>query len=80
VFRSWEIDFDARAMRIEFLNGHVIEEPMRSAVPPGFSVRRSRIDLGRRVLFLTLDDGQGLEVMAELAAATNPDLAPSSGK
>jgi len=49
-------------MRIEFLNGHVIEEPMRSAVPPGFSVRRSRIDLGRRVLFLTLDDGQGLEV------------------
>jgi hypothetical protein len=62
VFRSWEIDFDARAMRLEFLDGRVIEEPMTSKIPTGFSIRRSRIDLERRVTCLTLDGGQTLEI------------------
>lgn len=49
-------------MRIEFLNGPIFEEAMTREVPAAFAVRRSRLDLQRRVMLLTLDDGQVLEV------------------
>lgn len=49
-------------MRLEFLGGQVIEEAMTSQVPAGSSVRRSGVDLERRVMLLTLDDGRTLEV------------------
>src|SRR4051812_41342989 len=49
-------------MRLEFLNGYVAEEAITREVPMGSAVRRSRMDLERRVLVLTLDDGQSLEV------------------
>lgn len=72
VFRSWEIDFQARAMRLEFLSGAVIEEAMTRAIPMGFSVHRSRMDLERRVMLLTLDDGQTLEVDIGVAGQAVP--------
>src|SRR5438552_2188160 len=62
VFRSWEIDFDTRTMRLELLDGRFVQEPMTREVPSGFSVRRSRMDLERRVVVLTLDDSKTLEV------------------
>lgn len=49
-------------MRLEFLNGRVVQEAMTRAVPKGFSVRQSRMDLERRVVLLTLDGGQTLEI------------------
>ena len=61
VFRSWEIDFAARTVRLELLDGRVVQKPMRVEVPTG-SVRRSAMDLQRRMMLLTLDDGKTLEV------------------
>jgi hypothetical protein len=62
VFRSWEIDFDARTMRVELLDGSVAREPMTSEMAASSVVRRSRLDFGSRTLMLTLDDGETLEV------------------
>lgn len=76
MFRSWETDFDARAMRLQFLNGRVIEEPMTRELPPGFSVRWSRMDLDRRALLLTIDDGQTLEVDIGVAGQAVPAAVP----
>lgn len=59
-------------MRLEFLSGAVIEEAMPRAIPMGFSVRRSRMDLERRVMLLTLDDGQTLEVDIGVAGQAVP--------
>lgn len=76
MFRAWEIDFDARAVRLQFLNGRVIEEPMTRELPPGFSVRWSRMDLDRRALLLTIDDGQTLEVDIGVAGQAVPAAVP----
>jgi hypothetical protein len=76
MFRSWEIDFDARAMRLEFLDGRVVQEAMTTEAPTGFSVRRSRMDLERRVMLLTLDDGQTLEVEIGVPDQAPPDDVP----
>ncbi|MEK6273077.1 MAG: hypothetical protein AABM42_10590 [Actinomycetota bacterium] len=76
MFRSWEIDFDARAVRLEFLDGRVVQESLTRAVPESFSVRRSRMDLERRVMLLTLDDGQTLEVDIGVAGQGVPADVP----
>ena len=76
MFRTWEIDFDARVMRIGFLDGPVFEEPMTREVPPGFSVRRSRLEFQRRVMILTLNDGQVLEVDIGVAGQGVPPDVP----
>lgn len=60
--RSWEIDFAARTMRLEFLNGRVVQAPMTIEVPTGWSVRLCAMYLAPRVMLLTLDDDTTLEV------------------
>jgi len=75
VFRSLEIDFDARVMRLEFLNGEVVQEAVTRAVPGG-AVRRSRVNLERRLMLLTLDDGQALEVEIGVAGQAVPPGVP----
>lgn len=62
MFRSWEIDFDALAIRIELLNGAVIREPMAMELAARSVVRRSRLNFESRTLTLTLDDDEVLEV------------------
>lgn len=67
MFRSCEIDFDARVVRLELVDGSVVSEPMATQAPRYDSIRRSRLDIERRLLLFTLDDDTTLET--ELGAA-----------
>lgn len=70
MFRAWDIDFDQQTVRVEFLTGEVVEDALTSEVPPGSAVRRSRVEFQRRVLILSLDDGQKIEV--DIGVADQP--------
>ena len=61
MFRSYEIDFDARIVRLELVDGSVISEPMATQTPRYDSIRRARLDIERRLLVFTLDDDTTLE-------------------
>ena len=61
MFRSYEIDFDARIVRVELVDGSIISEPMATRAPRYDSIRRARLDIERRLLVFTLDDDTTLE-------------------
>jgi hypothetical protein len=60
--RSWEMDFDTGTGCVEFEDGNVVSGPLASGPRSGMAVRRSRFAFGARLLTLTLDDGEQLEV------------------
>ncbi|MFZ1154637.1 MAG: hypothetical protein WAN93_07010 [Solirubrobacteraceae bacterium] len=72
--RSLEIDFDARVMRVERLDGSVLLQPIPGEMRASSVVRHSRLHLESQTLIFTLNDGMTLEVevgSARQAALTN---------
>lgn len=74
MFRSWTIDFDRSAARIEMADGRVLDIPMQPGSSVAGAVRQSRLEIGRRLLTMTLDDGDELSVELGHRGDTPPDV------
>lgn len=70
VFKTSELDFDTGAARVELIDGRMMSFPMPRMPAAPTTIRRSRLDYEGRLLRLTLDDDNELDV--EIGQVTTP--------